>query len=732
VSAAALESLRLGERPESEEGTAAFLAELVDSLTNPLFVKDDRHQVVFANRALCSMVGRSRAEMTAKGDFDLFPPEEARVYRETDAEVFRTGETVENEEWLTDAAGVRHLVMTRKSLLTRRNGRAFLLGIITDVTERKLAEERLADAIETMSEGFVLFDADDRLVMCNRKYRELYRESSDAFVPGTSFEDMLRAGLACRQYPQALGREDAWLAERLAAHRRLGESFEQELPQGRWVRVVARRTVDGGVVGVRIDITESQRREEELRRAKDEAEVANRTKSRFLANMSHELRTPLNAIIGFAQSLALGIGGQLSPKQSEYVGDIHRSGLHLLELISDVLDLSKVDAGALSLREETVRVSDKVENCYRLIKGRAEESGVRLVFPRGIDKSMTLRADHVRLRQILVNLLSNAVKFTPVGGEVRLSVSQTESHMEFVVADTGIGMRQEDIPKALEPFRQLEGGLSRRHEGVGLGLPLTKRLVELHGGVLEIASEPGIGTRATVRLPRHPALPLVDDDRLPPQGAFAAGATVRNTNRHPVQPLGSRRALDHARIADWTSQIAAGDLGDIERVFAAEGLPAPRIRWSPASDELSETPLRTVMDYWTAIGDGRLPHFRELDPSAMRPALGFIILLDPTEDGRDFHYRLFGSWIAQVSGFDLTGKLISSHPASDYVIEFTIASTHACVQRRSPLFTERRPARAEKTTRWPRLILPLRDDAGRIARVLAATVPVGPGDAIVR
>jgi PAS domain S-box-containing protein len=726
LSVAALETLRRTGGPENDEATAAFLAELVDAFPNPVFVKDDRHRIVFVNAALCSMVGRSPAEMTAKGDFDLFPAEEARVYRDVDSRVFRTGETVENEEWLTDAAGVRHLVMTRKSLLTRRNGRAFLLGIITDISERKLAEERLEDAIETMSEGFVLFNADDRLVMCNRKYRELYRESSEAFVPGASFEDMLRAGLARGQYPQAVGREDAWLAERIAAHRRLGESFEQELPQGRWVRVVARRTVDGGVVGVRIDITESKRREEELRRARDEAEVANRTKSQFLANMSHELRTPLNAIIGFAQSLTLGIGGQLSPKQSEYVGDIHRSGLHLLELISDVLDLSKVDAGALSLREETVRVSDKVENCYKLIKGRAEESGVRLVFPRGVDKSMTLRADHVRLRQILVNLLSNAVKFTPRGGEVRLSVSQTGSHTEFVVADTGIGMRQEDIPKALEPFRQLEGGLSRRHEGVGLGLPLTKRLVELHGGVLEIASEPGVGTRAAVRLPRHASLgSRVDENRTSPQGLSMA--RVMNA----VPPIASPGVVDHSRIADWTGQIIDGDLRDIERVFAAEGLPAPRVRWSPTSSEISEGPLHTVIDYWTALAEGDLPHFRGVDPGAMRSALGFVHLLAPTEDGREFRYRLFGSWIAQVSGFDLTGKLMSAQLASAYVVEFTIASTHACVQRRLPLFTERRPARAEKTTRWHRLALPLRDDDGRIARVLAATVPIGPGDTIV-
>jgi two-component system cell cycle sensor histidine kinase PleC len=217
--------------------------------------------------------------------------------------------------------------------------------------------------------------------------------------------------------------------------------------------------------------------------------------------MSHELRTPLNAIIGFSEALTLGlIGGTLASKQRSYVGDIHRSGLHLLDLINDVLDLSKIDAGHLVLRDETVRIGEIVAACCKLIRGRADESGVRFDAECTADLP-TIVADPLRLKQILLNLLSNAIKFTPRGGCVRLSVSRAGGELVLMVVDTGIGMRPEHIPIAFEPFRQIDGSLSRQHQGTGLGLPLAKRLIELHGGTLEITSEPGEGTCVAVRLP---------------------------------------------------------------------------------------------------------------------------------------------------------------------------------------------------------------------------------------
>lgn len=729
-------------------------AQFANALPNPVFVKDDRHCFVFINDALCRMLGRSRCEIIGKSDFDLVPAEEARVYWEMDDNVFRTGQPQENEEALTDAAGVRRWLLTRKSLITLSNGSRYLIGMVSDITARKRAEERLADAIDTMSEGFVLFDAADRLALCNRKYKELYKESSDAFVPGIHIEDMLRAGLAKGQYPDAAGHEEKWLAERLASHRSDYQSFEQRLPGDRWVRVVARKTADGGTVGVRVDITESKRREAELQRAKEEAEAANRTKGEFLANMSHELRTPLNAIIGFAESLRCGIAGPLTEKQVGYVADIHRSGLHLLDLINDILDLSKVDAGALILREEVACVQEVLEVCARLIRSRAEENGVRLILEYEPDLGSVV-VDPTRLKQVLLNLLSNAVKFTPGGGEVRFSASRTSESLMFLVADTGIGMRAEDIPIALTPFRQLDGSLARRHEGAGLGLPLSKRLVELHGGALELASEPGKGTRATVRLPgfrlrgigdgtqnnrsgaslravgqEHQQVDRIDASSRPTPFPSADGS---NPGEGP-DVLGDSASplVDWKRIGEWTDQLVAGEVGGVARAFAEHGLPVPVVLWCPKASDLPAKPLRHLLAYWSKLsGCGTVPNYRSVDPAAIRPALGFVMILDAIDRGQDFRYRLFGSSIARASGFDMTGRLLSSHPSSVYVIEFAIAATRACIQRRLPLYTDRQPAGAKETMRWPRLVLPMSDDGGSIVRVLAGTVPLSRNGAIV-
>jgi PAS domain S-box-containing protein len=709
-------------------GPGEILVSLFEAFPSPIFVKNDRHRIVFFNDAFCSLLGRSRHDIVGKSDFELVPTDQARVYWERDDAVFRTGVPDENEEALTDARGERHWLRTRKSLFVLPDGRRYLVGVIFDVTARKRAEDRLADAIETMSEGFVLFDAADRLVLCNTKYRELYRESSDAFVPGAAFEDMLRAGLAQGQYPDAVGREEEWLAERLTAHRSGATSFDQRLPNDRWVSVVKRRTSDGGVVGVRIDITEAKRREAELQRAKEDAEAANRTKSEFLTNMSHELRTPLNAIIGFAESLTLGISGTLSAKQAEYVADIHRSGLHLLDLINDVLDLSKVDAGLLSLREERTSIAEILAVCERLIRGRAASGEVRLAIDTAAELP-PIMCDPVRLKQILLNLLSNAVKFTPPGGEVRLGVAVDEAGIAFIVSDTGIGMDRGDIPTALQPFRQLDGSLSRRHEGTGLGLPLAKRLTELHGGVLEITSDCGRGTEVVVRLPQH----RVWEGAVAAAPAAASPAPSAPASRPPPKraaPEPSR--LDWQRVAAWADEIVGDELRHIALHFAVRGLAVPIVRWCPTAGEMPAEPLRFLLAHWTKLrGGAALPHHRMVDPVEMRPALGFLMLLDLAEDGRDFRYRLYGSTIARASGFDMSGKLLSAHPATTHATEFSLAATLASVRRGLPLYTERRPVGTERTMRWPRLALPLVDEDDRIVRILAGTVPLGRDGRIV-
>jgi signal transduction histidine kinase len=246
--------------------------------------------------------------------------------------------------------------------------------------------------------------------------------------------------------------------------------------------------------------------------ARDEARAADRAKSEFLAAMSHELRTPLNAIIGFSEIIKNETFGPVGSLQyREYTRDIHESGQHLLTLINDVLDLSKIDSGAAELHEDEISIAEAVRAVLKLVGHRAEQRGFKIELKLE-DQLPALRADERKLKQILVNLLSNAVKFTDAGGEVTLRAwCRMDSGHVFQIVDTGIGIAPEDIPKALSRFRQVDSDLDRRFEGTGLGLPLTKDLVELHGGSLDLQSEVGVGTTVTVRLPAERIVALPDD-----------------------------------------------------------------------------------------------------------------------------------------------------------------------------------------------------------------------------
>ena len=368
-------------------------------------------------------------------------------------------------------------------------------------TEASLArtEQRLMDAIESMPDGLVLLDAERRFVMCNSRYREFYPQLASRLTPGTTASEIVGTGAEDAEP------HDHFTTTGTARATVLGSGLitpdqECQLATGRWIRVSDRSTREGGLVGIRTDITSLKLNEEALREASRRAGAANLAKSQFLANMSHELRSPLNVIIGFAEMIESQMFGPLgSPKYEEYIRDIRESGRHLLALINDILDLSKIEADKYVLYPEPLCVPTLVRTCLRSFRLRAEEVGVRLEYSGGDIPRIT--ADERAIKQVLINLLSNAIKFTPSGGTITLQTAVEDQVVVVSVTDTGQGIPAADLPRIGHPFEQSAKPDGKQNEGTGLGLALSRRLVELHSGSLEIRSHQGAGTEVTVRLP---------------------------------------------------------------------------------------------------------------------------------------------------------------------------------------------------------------------------------------
>ena len=373
-------------------------------------------------------------------------------------------------------------------------------GTARDITDLRSAQRLLRDALENMPAGVILFDADDRLVLSSEKNKSLLPGHPDLHREGVTFEEVIRTSVERGLLPDAKQDPERWIKARLDRHRAANGAILVRY-EDRIIEVFEHRTHDGGCLMLRFDVTERERLGERLRQAKDAAEAANTAKSQFLANMSHELRTPLNAIIGFSQLLESELLGPLgNERYREYAGDIRDSGEHLLTIISDILDLSRVEAGRMVLEPMETDIVDLLRTGERWENERAQLEGVelRLDVP---ECGLRWTVDPTRLKQAIVNLVSNAVKFTPRGGTVTLAAAEEGGHLVLRVTDTGVGMTATQLHQALQPFGQVQNAMSRKHAGTGLGLPLTKALVELHGGTLEIDSRTGQGTTVKASIP---------------------------------------------------------------------------------------------------------------------------------------------------------------------------------------------------------------------------------------
>lgn len=416
------------------------------------------------------------------------------------------------------------------------DGGLHLIGIAVDITEQKsLAEKsveadlRLRDAIETIPEAFVLWDAEDRLVLCNSHFQRLHRLPDSAVIPGTSYETVIEVG----SMPEVRTRLHESGVPAPGAR-----TFEAQLDDGSWLHISERRTKDGGYVSVGTDITRIKAHEQklvdndlrlratviDLKRSQGElerqtgeladlaqkysqektrAEDANAAKSKFLANMSHELRTPLNAIIGFSEIMGSGLFGQLgSDKYHEYCHDILTSGKYLLEVINDILDMSKIEAGRMKFDMEPLDLSGILAESIRVVSGRAEDK--HLALESDIQSTISVVADRRAVKQVIVNLLSNAVKFTPDNGRVLVRGQMLNDSIVLLIADSGIGIAPDSLRRLGKPFEQVESQLTKTYQGSGLGLAIARSLTNLHGGSMKLRSKLGVGTVVRITLPRDP------------------------------------------------------------------------------------------------------------------------------------------------------------------------------------------------------------------------------------
>ena len=428
-----------------------------------------------------------------------------------------------------------------EAVVTNTDEPPHLVGICIDVSDQvrlerdnKTANSRLRDSIETLSEAFVLWDAKNRLVVCNEKYRELNQIKPELAVPGAPYAEIMNNANG----PQALIMDDD--ANNTDVKNR---SFETALSDGRWLQINEHRTDDGCYVTIGTDITKIKRNQEELRAREQELEAsvhdlersqtelrklaaqysrqreiaqnANREKAEFLANISHEWRTPLNAIIGFSDMMKQNAFGPLgSEKYTEYCEDINKSGTYMLAFINDVLDMSEIEAGRFQLDKETFDASDVINDCIDGKMADAEKNDITI--DSNIAKGIELNADRRVVKQVIHNLLTNAIKFNQAGGSVSIIAKTQDDNLSVSVTDTGIGIASDLLKEVCKPFKQVQNQFTKNHTGSGLGLAICKSVVEMHQGEMTIKSALGKGTTVTIELPL-----AVEENKLPEVKAMA-------------------------------------------------------------------------------------------------------------------------------------------------------------------------------------------------------------------
>lgn len=491
------------------------LATAIEHAGDSIELLDAEFRFIHVNPAFERITGYSRAEVIGKTPGSLLRSAHFDdSYYETIERTLQSGRVWRGELIARRRDGeVRYQEATISPVRDAAGTITQYIAVKRDVTARRIAESALdrartllADAIESISDGLAMFDVDDRLVFHNGRFLDTH-----PFLPrdrshkGLRFEDLVRQGVAAGAFADATLRDDpqGWIDMRLYQHRRAAEqAIEQRLSDGRWLRITERRTSNGGIVGIWADITELKRRETAMWDAKEAAERANKVKNTFLAQISHELRTPLNAVLGFAELIFTQIDGSaIGDRYRRYARDIHVSGEYLRDVIDDIIDISCIESGALHLARERVDIPELLETCTRLLREHATPARMMIdvLSQSGLP---ALLGDRRRLRQVLVNLLSDAVKYTPAGGRIRVEAERAEDGGVVIrISDNGAGTGPADLDAASNPVENQESGRNRPQNATGRGLPLARKLVELHDGRLQVDSTPGQGTMVTCHFP---------------------------------------------------------------------------------------------------------------------------------------------------------------------------------------------------------------------------------------
>jgi PAS domain S-box-containing protein len=540
------------ERKKAEEAlldSEEYLNKIINSIGDPIFVKDKQHRFVMVNDAECRLAGRSREELLGKTDYNFFPKEQVNTFWEKDELVLQTGIENVNEEQITDAEGNIRTIITKKTLYTDKAGEKFIVGVVRDITDRMRTENELQKkeyllAGVSIATNILLTETDtksatiqtlellgaasnlDRVYIfkvigseTNKHLACMYLEwtrtaalqgeNSDSqnrsYLSIPRWYDMLSAGHPIKGLVKGFPESERAILESQNVKSILAipimikgkfwgfigfdDCHFERIWTGTDVAILQAASASiGGAIA-------RSQTEDELKKAKEAAESANKAKSEFLANMSHEIRTPMNAVIGLTGLL---LRTDLTPEQCDFVETIRSSGDSLLSLINDILDFSKIDSGKMDLESQPMDLRSCIESSIDLVATKASEKGVTLAYIIEKNTPETLTGDPTRLRQILTNLLSNAVKFTDKG-EIEVSVSskklESASHeIHFAVKDTGIGISKDEINRLFQPFTQLDSSTSRRYGGTGLGLAISKRLVKMMGGKIWAESQLGFGS----------------------------------------------------------------------------------------------------------------------------------------------------------------------------------------------------------------------------------------------